>query len=239
MRTDFENWPGIAITAPQKCLGSTPGLSLLHVSDGAWRHIAANPNAPSRSALGSILDWRDAHRPGRAFRYAAGLRDLRPALGGCCSTWRKGGRTWNGRHRRAARAVQAGAAGPRPEPVGGRGRDQGRHRHRDRDAGGRGRSRGPRGGAGRIGGDAGRGTGRAEGARAADRAHGAGRVPAEPGDRADRARPHALRRLGAAADIGAGVEAALAAWDDDGGDGGTTGDEGAHLTWSRRAGDAP
>ena len=75
MRTDFENWPGITITAPQKCLGGTPGLSLLHVSDDAWRHIAANPNAPRGSAL-SIDDWRDAHRPDRAFPFTPSVSEI-------------------------------------------------------------------------------------------------------------------------------------------------------------------
>ena len=109
MRTDFENWPGIAITAPQKCLGGTPGLSLLHVSDDAWRHIAANPNAPRGSAL-SILDWRDAHRPDRAFPFTPSVSEIYGApLGARGSTWPKGRRTSIARHRRAARAVRAGA----------------------------------------------------------------------------------------------------------------------------------
>src|ERR1700733_9483594 len=75
MRTDFEHWPGIAITAPQKCLGGSPGLSLLQVDDDAWRHIAANPNAPRGSAL-SIEDWREAPPPG-----AGGPPSLAAGLG--------------------------------------------------------------------------------------------------------------------------------------------------------------
>jgi pyridoxamine---pyruvate transaminase len=46
-RCDFAGWrAGIAVVAPQKCLGGPPGLSLLHVSDDAWRHLEANPRAP-------------------------------------------------------------------------------------------------------------------------------------------------------------------------------------------------
>ena len=196
MRTDVENWPGIAITAPQKALGGTPGLSLLHVSDDAWRHIAANPNAPRGSAL-SILDWRDAHRPDRAFPFTPpvseiyGLRSVPAAVPG-----RRPARTSQRRHRRAARAVRAGARALGLSLWAAEDAHQGRHRHRDRDASRRGRGRGPRGGAGRVGGDAGRGAGRAQRASAADRAHGAGRVPDEPGDRADRARPRAAQARG-------------------------------------------
>jgi pyridoxamine--pyruvate transaminase len=108
MRTDFEHWPGIAITAPQKALGGTPGLSLLHVSDDAWRHIAANPNAPNRSAL-SLEGWRDAHRPDRAFPFTPPVSEIY-ALRSCLQQYlAEGPATVEKRHRHAARAVRAGA----------------------------------------------------------------------------------------------------------------------------------
>ena len=56
-------------------LGGSPGLSLLHVSDDAWRHIAANPNAPRGSAL-SIEGWRDAHRPDRPFPFTPSVTEI-------------------------------------------------------------------------------------------------------------------------------------------------------------------
>ena len=69
MRCDFTSWQaGLVVTAPQKCLGGPPGLSLLHVSEAAWARMAANPAAPRGSAL-SILDWRDAHLPGWPFPF--------------------------------------------------------------------------------------------------------------------------------------------------------------------------
>ncbi|HLK45927.1 MAG TPA: aminotransferase class V-fold PLP-dependent enzyme, partial [Acidimicrobiales bacterium] len=47
----------ICVSGPQKCLASSPGLSLVAVSDRAWQAIHANPTAPRRSYL-SLLDWQ-------------------------------------------------------------------------------------------------------------------------------------------------------------------------------------
>ncbi|MCB1715205.1 MAG: alanine--glyoxylate aminotransferase family protein, partial [Candidatus Competibacteraceae bacterium] len=49
----------IFITGPGKCLGGTPGVTFMAVSDKAWAHMAANPAAPRASIL-SLLDWQDA-----------------------------------------------------------------------------------------------------------------------------------------------------------------------------------
>ena len=38
----------IFITSPSKCLGSTPGLSLIAMSERAWAKIETNPDAPRR-----------------------------------------------------------------------------------------------------------------------------------------------------------------------------------------------
>jgi pyridoxamine---pyruvate transaminase len=108
MRTDFGHWPGIAITAPQKCLGGSPGLSLLHVSDDAWRHIADNPNAPRGSAL-SIEDWRDAHRPDRAFPFTPSVSEIYGLRSCLIQFLAEGPENVAARHRRAAQAVRAGA----------------------------------------------------------------------------------------------------------------------------------
>jgi pyridoxamine---pyruvate transaminase len=107
MRTDVENWPGVAIAAPQKALGGTPGLSLLHVSEDAWRHIIANPNAPRGSAL-SILDWRDAHRPDHAFPFTPPVSDIYALRSVLQQYLAEGPQNVLDRHRRAARAVRAG-----------------------------------------------------------------------------------------------------------------------------------
>lgn len=211
MRTDFERWPGIAITAPQKCLGGTPGLSLLHVSDDAWQHIAANPNAPRGSAL-SIEDWRDAHRPDRAFPFTPPVSEIYALRSVLRQYLAEGPANVTQRHRQAASAVRAGVRAlgltlwaaedairadtvtAIEMPVG---VDEAEVRAVARAesgvmlAGGQGGLKGRVLQIGRIGPAA---------------------YPMSPVIGLT-ALGRALRRLGAAADIGAGVEAALAAWD--------------------------
>jgi pyridoxamine--pyruvate transaminase len=211
MRSDFENWPGITITAPQKCLGGSPGLSLLHVSDDAWRHIAANPNAPRGSAL-SIVDWRDAHRPDRAFPFTPSVSEIYGLRSCLLQFLAEGPENVAARHRRAAQAVRAGAralglnlwaaedairsdtmtAIELPDGV-----DEADVRTVARAesgvmlAGGQGALRG----------------------RVLQIGHmGPAAYPMSPVIGLT-ALGHALRRLGAKADVGAAVEAALAAWD--------------------------
>lgn len=108
-RCDFDGWPAdVAVVAPQKCLGGPPGLSLLHVSDDAWRHIEANPHAPRGSVL-SVLEWRDAHLPGRSFPFTPSVSEVY-ALHSCLEQYlAEGPDTVRARHRAAARAARAGA----------------------------------------------------------------------------------------------------------------------------------
>jgi pyridoxamine---pyruvate transaminase len=212
MPTDFEHWPGIAITAPQKCLGGTPGLSLLHVGDDAWRHIAANPNAPRGSAL-SILDWRDAHRPDRAFPFTPPVSEIYGLRSCLIQFLAEGPENVAARHRRAAQAVRAGALAlglnlwaaddairadtmTAIEMPGGVDEAEVRAVARLESgvmlAGGQGALRG----------------------RVLQIGHmGPAAYPMSPVIGLT-ALGHALRRLGAKADVGAAVEAALAAWDE-------------------------
>jgi pyridoxamine---pyruvate transaminase len=211
MRTDVGNWPGIAIAAPQKALGGTPGLSLLHVSEDAWRHVAANPNAPRRSAM-SILDWRDAHRPDRAFPFTPPVSEIYALRSVLLQYLAEGPENVQRRHRRAARAVRAGVralglslwadqgalladtvtaiempAGVDEAEV----RSVARAESGVMLAGGQGALRG----------------------RVLQIGHmGPAAYPMSPVIGLT-ALGHALRRLGAKADVGAGIEAALAAWD--------------------------
>ena len=111
IRCDFANWgDSLAVVAPQKCLGGPSGLSLLHVSDGAWRRMEANPNAPRASIL-SILDWRDAHLPGRPFPFTPSVSDVY-GLRACLEQYlAEGPEAVRQRHHAAARATRAGFSG--------------------------------------------------------------------------------------------------------------------------------
>jgi pyridoxamine--pyruvate transaminase len=109
IRCDFDGWGNsLVVTAPQKCLGGPAGLSLLHVSDGAWEHMTANPAAPRESAL-SILDWRDAHLASRPFPFTPSVTDVY-GLRACLQQYlQEGPEAVLHRHRCAARATRAGA----------------------------------------------------------------------------------------------------------------------------------
>ncbi len=108
-RCDFGAWGAdLVVVGPQKCLGGPPGLSMLHVSDAAWRHMEANPNAPRASML-SILDWRDAHRVDRPFPFTPSVSDVY-ALHSCLARYlAEGKESVQRRHQSAARAARAGA----------------------------------------------------------------------------------------------------------------------------------
>ena len=108
IRCDFTSWQAdLVVTAPQKCLGGPPGLSLLHVSEAAWAHMAANPAAPRGSAL-SILDWRDAHLADRPFPFTPSVTDIY-GLRACLEQYlHEGAEAVRRRHRAAAQATRAG-----------------------------------------------------------------------------------------------------------------------------------
>lgn len=65
----------IFITSPSKCLGSSPGLSLLAVSNRAWNKIEANSTAPRRSFL-SLVSWKDASEPGVPFPVTPSISEI-------------------------------------------------------------------------------------------------------------------------------------------------------------------
>jgi pyridoxamine--pyruvate transaminase len=106
---DFAAWGAdLVVVGPQKCLGGPPGLSMLHVSDAAWAHMEANPEAPRASML-SILDWKDAHQPDRPFPFTPSVSDIY-ALHACMTQYLAEGRdAVLRRHQAAARSARAGA----------------------------------------------------------------------------------------------------------------------------------
>ncbi|MDQ0471747.1 pyridoxamine--pyruvate transaminase [Labrys wisconsinensis] len=97
----------IFCASPSKCLGGTPGLTLLGVSERAWARIADNPDAPRASFL-SLLDWRHAWRRDRPFPVTPSIPEIygldaaleRYAAEGPEAVW--------ARHALTARAARAG-----------------------------------------------------------------------------------------------------------------------------------
>jgi pyridoxamine--pyruvate transaminase len=109
MRCDFTAWQAdLVVVGPQKCLGGPAGLSLLHVSEAAWAHMAANPRAPRGSIL-SILDWRDAHLASAPFPFTPSISDIY-GLHACLGQYlAEGPGAVQRRHAAAAAAARAGA----------------------------------------------------------------------------------------------------------------------------------
>jgi pyridoxamine--pyruvate transaminase len=72
-----EEWGmDIAIAGPQKCLGGTPGLSLMSVSPSAWEALEARRPEPLRGSFLSILDWKAAWLEGRRFPYTPTVSEM-------------------------------------------------------------------------------------------------------------------------------------------------------------------
>lgn len=97
----------IFITGPGKCLGGPPSLSVLAVSERAWAHMEANPNAPRASVL-SLLDWKHAWRRGEIFPFTPSVAAMN-GLDAAISLYLEEGpeEVW-ARHALTARAFRAG-----------------------------------------------------------------------------------------------------------------------------------
>jgi pyridoxamine--pyruvate transaminase len=112
----------LCISAPQKCLGAAPGLSMIAVSDRAWDAMRANANAPRRSYL-SLLDWKERWEEQGQYPYTPSVTDVTGLEAACSEILEEGIDQSIERHRRAARACRAGirAAGlevwPRSEEI--------------------------------------------------------------------------------------------------------------------------
>jgi pyridoxamine--pyruvate transaminase len=97
----------IFITGPGKCLGGAPGLTLMAVSERAWRHMEANPKAPRASAL-SLLDWREAWSRDKPFPFTPSVAEV-SGLDAALDQYLEEGpeAVWR-RHALTARACRAG-----------------------------------------------------------------------------------------------------------------------------------
>src|SRR3954464_9715445 len=65
----------VFITGPGKCLGGAPGLTLMAISDRAWKHIKRNKKAPFASVL-SLTDWKDAWSKDKPFPFTPSIAEV-------------------------------------------------------------------------------------------------------------------------------------------------------------------
>jgi len=71
-----EEWNmDVAIAGPQKCLGGTPGLSLMTISPAAWKAMES-VETPLRASFLSILDWKTAWIEGNRFPYTPSVSEI-------------------------------------------------------------------------------------------------------------------------------------------------------------------
>jgi pyridoxamine--pyruvate transaminase len=110
MPLDPDGWQlDVCVAAPQKCLGGTPGISLITVSPRAWAAIERNTAGPRGSFL-SLLDWRDRwHRSGR-FPYAPSVSAVHGVEAACDLFLEEGREAVYARHQMAAQVCRAGIA---------------------------------------------------------------------------------------------------------------------------------
>jgi pyridoxamine---pyruvate transaminase len=97
----------IFITGPGKCLGGAPGLTIMAVSERAWKHIEANPKAPFASVL-SLKDWKNAWSREEPFPFTPSVAEMN-GLDGALDQYLEEGpeQVWR-RHGLTARACRAG-----------------------------------------------------------------------------------------------------------------------------------
>ena len=97
----------IVVTAPEKCLNGPTGLSLLSVSAAAWELIAKNPGAP-RASYRSMLDWKEKWLDGGAFPYTPSIADVQGTIAACEAFLDEGFDAVFARHAASGAAARAG-----------------------------------------------------------------------------------------------------------------------------------
>ena len=97
----------IVVTAPEKCLNGPTGLSLLSVSAAAWELVARNPGAP-RASYRSMLDWKEKWLDGGAFPYTPSIADVLGTIAACEAFLEEGFDAVFARHAASGAAARAG-----------------------------------------------------------------------------------------------------------------------------------
>jgi pyridoxamine--pyruvate transaminase len=98
----------ITVGGTHKCLGGSPGLALVAVSDRAWAAMADNPSAPRGSYL-SLLDWKSTWLDGRKqFPYITSVAEINGLEAALDRLFDEGLEASYASHRMAADASRAG-----------------------------------------------------------------------------------------------------------------------------------
>ncbi len=104
-----EEWGlDIAIAGPQKCLGGTPGLSLMTISPAAWEAMEARQPGPLRGSFLSILDWKDAWLDNNRFPYTPSVSEIYALESTLTQALEVGMERFTERHQMIERACRAG-----------------------------------------------------------------------------------------------------------------------------------
>jgi len=103
-----ESWGlDVAVAGPQKCLGGTPGLSLMAISPAAWKAMESKPS-PLRGSFLSILDWKSAWIEGHRFPYTPSVSEIYALESVLSQALEIGMERYVARHVAIARACRAG-----------------------------------------------------------------------------------------------------------------------------------
>lgn len=104
-----EEWGiDVAVAGPQKCLGGTPGLSLMAVSPPAWAAMERRQPEPLRGSFLSLLDWKDAWLENQRFPYTPSVSEMYALESTLTQTLDIGMERFVARHQAIARACRAG-----------------------------------------------------------------------------------------------------------------------------------
>jgi pyridoxamine--pyruvate transaminase len=98
----------VAVAGPQKCLGGSPGLSLMTISPDAWRVMEQKQPAPVRGTFMSILDWKDTWLEKRVFPYTPSVSLIYALESVLTQALEEGLEQFAARHAIIARACRAG-----------------------------------------------------------------------------------------------------------------------------------
>ncbi len=102
-----EDWAmDVAVAGPQKCLGGTPGLSLISISPRAWAAMEGR-SQPLRGTFLSLLDWKTTWIEHQRFPYTPSVSEIYALESVLEQTVREGLESLVGRHQSSARAARA------------------------------------------------------------------------------------------------------------------------------------